>query len=93
MQRWLRKARSGSRKPGNEFDKNPTMNTKSDTQSDPLQQLFKDGKRLNYLAKEAVRDALREHKRLGQSVVIWQDGKVVTVAPEDIPVDLTDEAA
>lgn len=41
----------------------------------------------------AVRNALREHKRLGQSVVIWQDGKVVTVAPEDIPVDLTDEAA
>ncbi len=41
----------------------------------------------------AVRNALREHKRLGQSVVIWQDGRVVTLAPEDIPVDLTDEAA
>ncbi len=41
----------------------------------------------------AVRDALRRHKRLGQSVVVWQDGKVVTLAPEDIPVDLTDEAA
>lgn len=41
----------------------------------------------------AVRDALRRHKRLGQSVIVWQDGKVVTLAPEDIPVDLTDEAA
>ena len=41
----------------------------------------------------AVRNALREHKRLGQSIVIWQDGKVVTLAPEDIPVDLADEVA
>ena len=40
----------------------------------------------------AVRNALREHKRRGQSVAVWQDGKVVTLAPEDIPVDLTDEA-
>ena len=39
----------------------------------------------------AVRDALRLHKRLGQSVVVWQNGKVVWVAPEDIPVDLTDD--
>ena len=36
----------------------------------------------------AVRNALREHKRKGQSVVVWQDGKVVTLAPEDIPVEL-----
>ena len=48
---------------------------------------------VNQALGTAVRKALREHKRLGQSVVIWQDGKVITVAPEDIPVDLTDEAA
>ena len=71
------------------------MNSSNDTHTDhtdPLQELFGNGKRLDYLAKEAVRDALREHKRLGQSVVIWQDGKVVTVAPEDIPVDFVNEA-
>ena len=38
----------------------------------------------------AVWDTLRDHKRRGQSVVVWQDGQVVTLAPEDIPVD--DEA-
>ena len=48
---------------------------------------------VNQALGTAVRKALREHKRLGQSVVIWQDGKVVTVAPEDIPVDLSNEAA
>jgi hypothetical protein len=38
----------------------------------------------------AVRNALREHKRKGQSVVIWQDGKIVTLAPEDIPVEISE---
>lgn len=66
------------------------MNT-ANGQIDALEALFEDDARLDYLAKEAVRDALRQHKRLGQSVVIWQDGKVVTVAPEDIPVDFADE--
>jgi hypothetical protein len=68
------------------------MNSSNDPHTDLLQELFQDGKHLDYLAKEAVRDALRQHKRLGQSVAVWRDGKVVTVAPEDIPIDLTDEA-
>jgi hypothetical protein len=59
---------------------------------DTLEALFSNDDRLDYLAHAAVRDALREHKRLGQSVAVWQDGKVVTLAPEDIPVDLTDNA-
>lgn len=60
-------------------------------QMDALEALFEDDARLDSLAKEAVRDALREHKRLGQSVAVWRDGKVVTVAPENIPVDLADD--
>ena len=60
---------------------------------DALKALFGDDDRLDYLAKEAVRDVLREHKRLGQSVAVWQDGEVVTLAPEDIPVDLRGDAA
>jgi hypothetical protein len=35
----------------------------------------------------AVQDALREHKRRGESVVVWQDGKVVCLPPEQILVD------
>ena len=45
------------------------------------------GAKTDRLFREAVRDALREHKRRGESVVVWQDGKVVTLAPQDIPVD------
>jgi len=69
------------------------MEAKAVETEETLESLFNNDDRLDFLAREAVRDALREHKRLGQSVVVWQDGKVVTLAPEDIPVDLTDEVA
>jgi hypothetical protein len=36
------------------------------------------------LAK-AVGEALRDHKRAGNPVPEWRDGKVRWVAPEDIP--------
>ena len=37
-------------------------------------------------ADEAVRQALKRHKELGQSIVIWRDGKIVTLKPEEIEV-------
>jgi hypothetical protein len=36
---------------------------------------------------QAVHDELWRHKRLGESVIVWRDGKVVTVPAEQIPVD------
>jgi hypothetical protein len=32
-----------------------------------------------------VQAALAEHKRLQQSVIVWKDGKVVEVPPDEIP--------
>ena len=32
----------------------------------------------------AVTAALKRHKELGQSIVVWRDGKVVTLGPEEI---------
>lgn len=32
----------------------------------------------------AVREAIARHKALGQSIVVWRDGKVVVVPPEEI---------
>jgi hypothetical protein len=31
-----------------------------------------------------VREALRRHKALGESIAVWRDGKVVIVPPEEI---------
>ena len=35
--------------------------------------------------KAGVEAALADHKRHDQSVVVWRDGKVVEVPPEEIP--------
>lgn len=36
--------------------------------------------------KEAVADAIAEHKRMGRPIVVWRDGKVVKIPPEEIKV-------
>lgn len=35
--------------------------------------------------KFAVADAIEKHRRLGQSICIWKDGKIVTLTPDQIP--------
>jgi hypothetical protein len=37
-------------------------------------------------AKEAVRQALARHKTRGNAVVVWRDGRVVLLRPEDIEI-------
>lgn len=37
-------------------------------------------------ACRAVEEALARHRSLGQSVVVWEDGKIVTLKPEEIDV-------
>jgi hypothetical protein len=34
-------------------------------------------------AKEGVALALEEHYRMGRPIVVWRDGKVVTLQPEE----------
>ena len=36
--------------------------------------------------RSAVAEALERKRRLGQYAVIWRDGRVVWIQPEDIPV-------
>lgn len=40
--------------------------------------------------RDGVRAALLEHKRAGRSIIIWRDGKIVELPPEEIPVDEDD---
>lgn len=40
--------------------------------------------------RAAVRDALLRHKRLGNPIAVWRDGRVVWLSPEEIPVDSTE---
>ena len=43
-------------------------------------------KRFNIGVRLGVARALDEHKRMGRSIVVWRDGKIVEVAAEDIVV-------
>jgi hypothetical protein len=36
---------------------------------------------------EAMREAKRRHKLLGNPIVVWKDGKVVWIPPEEIELD------
>jgi hypothetical protein len=35
--------------------------------------------------KLAIAKAIEKHRKLGESISIWQDGQVVTLSPEQIP--------
>ena len=54
---------------------------------------YSDDAALEKAMGRAVYDALRMHKLLGHPIVIWRDGKVVWVPPEEIelPEELNSE--
>lgn len=55
---------------------------------------WEDGEAIDRAARQAVHDALREHRRLGQEIVVWRGGKIVTVRPEEInPPPLDEETS
>ena len=40
--------------------------------------------KIGQVLKQAVNEALLRHRRLGNSVAVWKDGRVVTIPPEEI---------
>lgn len=52
----------------------------------PLSERLTDIPLIEAALARAVQDALRLHKLAGNPVAEWRDGRVVWVAPEDIPV-------
>lgn len=51
-----------------------------------IEELFEEGTEIDAALQRAVREALIRHKKLGESIVVWEDGKVVVLPPEKIPV-------
>ena len=44
-----------------------------------------DARAMEHAMQCAVRTALTRHKKLGQSIAIWSDGRVVELQPHEIP--------
>jgi hypothetical protein len=53
---------------------------------DPLALTPENDHRLEQALRRAVRAALLEHKRAGNPVASWKDGRVVLIPPEEIGV-------
>lgn len=64
---------------------NPPSGTKSSSENNspiPLTELHQ---KIDVGVKIAIAKALDRHRKLGESISIWQDGKVVTLTAEEIP--------
>ncbi len=46
--------------------------------------VFADRERIEQALTRAVREAILRHKKLGESIAEWRDGRVVIVPPEEI---------
>jgi hypothetical protein len=68
------------------------MTTSRDSEVNPLERV-EDLPRILKAMTTAVREALLRHKRLGNPVAVWQEGRVVWLAPEEIPVELVEGEA
>lgn len=56
-------------------------------EKDRIAEAFADKELITQALAKGVRDALLQHKRAGNPVVEWRDGKIVWIQPEDIIVD------
>lgn len=51
------------------------------------------GKEVEAILHQAVREALLRHKKLGESIAVWRDGKVVILSPDEIVLPEEDNGA
>lgn len=49
--------------------------------------ICREGKLIDEAVERAGRDARLRHKQLGVPLVVWRDGKVIEIPPEEIVVD------
>ena len=50
-----------------------------------IDRLFEEGTEIDKAIEEAVRQAILRHKKLGESIVICRDGKILELGPDEIP--------
>jgi hypothetical protein len=60
--------------------------TKKENHKDRITEALADKEKLTQALTQGVREALLKHKQAGNPVVVWQDGKMVWLKPEEIPV-------
>jgi len=51
-----------------------------------ITEMFIEGTKIDEALARAVQLALWRHKQMGVPIVVWRDGKIVEIPPEEIPV-------
>lgn len=62
------------------------------TNDRPVSELLADTERVTDAVRQAGRDARLRHKQLGVPLVVWRDGKVAEIPPEEIVVESPPES-
>jgi len=60
--------------------------TKREKYKDRITEALADKDKITQALTRGVHDALLKHKQAGNPVVVWHDGKMVWLKPEEIPV-------
>ncbi|MDF0554730.1 hypothetical protein [Kamptonema sp. UHCC 0994] len=64
---------------------NPQSGIKSPSDNKPQIALTELHQKIDAGVKTAIAKAIERHRKLGESISIWQDGKVVTLTADQIP--------
>lgn len=54
---------------------------------DRISEIFEDKEKITKALSQAINEALLQHKKAGNPVVSWENGKIVLIQPEDIHVE------
>jgi hypothetical protein len=68
---------------GTEFN---SLMSEKHSSSRPLAERLQDLDLIEKALARGVREALIRHKQAGNPIAVWDDGKVVWIAPEDIEI-------
>ncbi len=60
----------------------------AEDQYDAIDRAFAEGTPIDQALEAAVREALKHHKQAGNPIVVWRNGELHWIQPEEIP--LTD---
>ena len=59
---------------------------KKEKHKDRITEALADKEKITQALTQGVREALLKHKQAGNPVVVWRNGKMVWLKPEEIPV-------
>jgi hypothetical protein len=54
-----------------------------DREPKDIQKIFREGKLIDEAMNAAVRDAVQLHKEKGLPMVVWRNGKILWISPEE----------